>query len=140
MPVFSMSPAKPAQRQRGVRHEERRVLRCAQHHPELRVLDWNGWCRSHPEWFQTDFIHLRPEGGARSRPGSIRRSPTRSPSSSAARACNTARVPAQPLVGRVGVRFSTVTFEQAEALQHCAGGRQEHRCAEPACISSRPAS
>ncbi len=32
-------------------------------HPELRVLDWNSYSANHPEWFQTDFIHLRPAGG-----------------------------------------------------------------------------
>ena len=36
----------------------------AQHHPELRVLDWNSYSAAHPDWFQTDFIHLRPAGGA----------------------------------------------------------------------------
>ena len=35
----------------------------AQRHPELRVLDWNSYSATHPEWFQTDFIHLRPAGG-----------------------------------------------------------------------------
>ena len=35
----------------------------AQHHPELRVLDWNSYSAAHPDWFQTDFIHLRPAGG-----------------------------------------------------------------------------
>jgi hypothetical protein len=35
----------------------------AKRHPELRVLDWNAYAGGHPEWFQTDFIHLRPAGG-----------------------------------------------------------------------------
>ena len=35
----------------------------ALHHPELRVLDWNAYSSSHPEWYQTDFIHLVPAGG-----------------------------------------------------------------------------
>jgi hypothetical protein len=36
----------------------------ARQHPELRVLDWNGYASPHPDWFQTDFVHLRPAGGA----------------------------------------------------------------------------
>jgi len=35
----------------------------ALHHPELRVLDWNAYSSGHPEWYQTDFIHLVPAGG-----------------------------------------------------------------------------
>jgi hypothetical protein len=35
----------------------------ARHHPELRVLDWNAYSAHHPEWYQTDFIHLVPAGG-----------------------------------------------------------------------------
>jgi len=35
----------------------------AQHHPELRVLDWNAYSSGHPEWYQTDYIHLVPAGG-----------------------------------------------------------------------------
>ena len=35
----------------------------ARQHPELTVLDWNSYSASHPEWYQTDFIHLRPAGG-----------------------------------------------------------------------------
>jgi Putative Ig domain len=30
----------------------------AQHHPELTVIDWNVYSRSHPDWFQTDGLHL----------------------------------------------------------------------------------
>ena len=30
----------------------------AQHHPELSVIDWNVYSRSHPDWFQTDGLHL----------------------------------------------------------------------------------
>ena len=36
----------------------------ASHHPELRVLDWNSYSAAHPEWFQTDFIHLTAAGGS----------------------------------------------------------------------------
>lgn len=35
----------------------------ALHHPELRVLDWNAYSSAHPEWYQTDYIHLVPAGG-----------------------------------------------------------------------------
>jgi hypothetical protein len=34
----------------------------AQHHPELQILDWNSYSASHPDWYQTDFIHLLPAG------------------------------------------------------------------------------
>ena len=30
----------------------------AQLHPELSVIDWNVYSRSHPDWFQTDGLHL----------------------------------------------------------------------------------
>ncbi len=39
------------------------LVAAAKHHPELHVLDWNTYAAQHPEWFQTDFIHLRPAGG-----------------------------------------------------------------------------
>jgi hypothetical protein len=32
-------------------------------HRELRVLDWNTYSSPHPEWYQTDYIHLVPAGG-----------------------------------------------------------------------------
>jgi hypothetical protein len=35
----------------------------ALHHPELSVLDWNAYSSAHPEWYQTDYIHLVPAGG-----------------------------------------------------------------------------
>ena len=35
----------------------------ALHHPELKVLDWNAYSSAHPEWYQTDYIHLVPAGG-----------------------------------------------------------------------------
>jgi hypothetical protein len=35
----------------------------ALHHPELRVLDWNAYSGTHPDWYQTDYIHLVPAGG-----------------------------------------------------------------------------
>jgi hypothetical protein len=36
----------------------------ARRHPELRILDWNSYSARHPEWFQTDFIHLTAAGGS----------------------------------------------------------------------------
>jgi hypothetical protein len=43
---------------------ENAVLRAAaQQHQELRVLDWNSFSAPHPDWYQTDWIHLRPAGG-----------------------------------------------------------------------------
>lgn len=32
-------------------------------HPELTIVDWNVYSRSHPEWFQNDGIHLTRSGG-----------------------------------------------------------------------------
>lgn len=31
--------------------------------PQLQLVDWNTWSENHPSWFQTDFVHLTPEGG-----------------------------------------------------------------------------
>jgi hypothetical protein len=31
--------------------------------PQLALVDWNGTSESHPPWFQTDDVHLTPEGG-----------------------------------------------------------------------------
>jgi hypothetical protein len=53
---------------REVRHPYVRMnavlVAAARRHPELTVIDWNAYARNHPEWFQTDDIHLVPEGGA----------------------------------------------------------------------------
>jgi Putative Ig domain len=39
------------------------VLRtAATHHPELTVVDWNLYSRSHPDWFQDDGLHLGYDG------------------------------------------------------------------------------
>ena len=38
------------------------IVAAAQHHPELSVIDWNVYSRSHPEWFQTDGLHLLYQG------------------------------------------------------------------------------
>jgi hypothetical protein len=65
-------------RDRGVQHvlwvnlheikqeyvEKNAVLAAAaRRHPELRVLDWNAFSSAHPDWYQTDSIHLVPAGG-----------------------------------------------------------------------------
>jgi hypothetical protein len=34
----------------------------AERHPEMKVVDWNVYSRSHPDWFQDDGIHLTPAG------------------------------------------------------------------------------
>jgi hypothetical protein len=39
------------------------IVAAAQRHPELSVIDWNLYSRSHPDWFQSDGIHLQ-NGGA----------------------------------------------------------------------------
>jgi hypothetical protein len=31
--------------------------------PQLTIVDWNRYSRSHPDWFQTDYEHLREAGG-----------------------------------------------------------------------------
>jgi hypothetical protein len=35
----------------------------ATRHPQLTVVDWNRYSRSHADWFQNDGIHLFPTGG-----------------------------------------------------------------------------
>ena len=84
------------------------LVAAAQHHPELRVLDWNSYSAAHPEWFQTDFIHLRPAGGVaiatwiHQAIADILSPPPPPPPP----AQDTALVvPAQTMVARVGVRF-----------------------------------
>ena len=39
----------------------------ARRHPELRILDWNSYSAAHPDWYQTDFIHLMPSRRRRDR-------------------------------------------------------------------------
>jgi Putative Ig domain len=61
----------------GVKHVWWLTLRAAHHgylnmndnieaaavaHPELSVIDWNVYSRSHPDWFQADGLHLLPPG------------------------------------------------------------------------------
>jgi hypothetical protein len=81
----------------------------ARHHQELRVLDWNSFSSPHLEWYQTDWIHLRPEGGVAIATW-IRQaiadtlSPPPPPPPAARRAA--LAVPAhQKMRARVGVRF-----------------------------------
>jgi hypothetical protein len=38
------------------------LLDAALRHPQLTVLDWNGYARGHPSWFQNDGIHLFQPG------------------------------------------------------------------------------
>jgi Putative Ig domain len=38
------------------------IAAAAAQHPELTVVDWNVYSRSHPDWFQTDGIHLAALG------------------------------------------------------------------------------
>lgn len=38
------------------------IAAAAQKHPEMSVIDWNVYARSHPEWFQDDGLHLLAPG------------------------------------------------------------------------------
>lgn len=38
------------------------IVAAAASHPELTVLDWNAYSASHPDWFQTDGVHLTGDG------------------------------------------------------------------------------
>jgi hypothetical protein len=38
------------------------IENAAKHHPELSVIDWNVYSRSHPDWFQADGLHLLGPG------------------------------------------------------------------------------
>jgi hypothetical protein len=38
------------------------IAAAAKNHPELSVIDWNVYSRSHPEWFQADGLHLLEPG------------------------------------------------------------------------------
>lgn len=93
--------------------EKNAVLTAAAlHHQELRVLDWNAFSSAHPEWYQSDNIHLVPAGGvaiaafihqaileALSPPAEATQT---TQSSSSKLVVNGTR----SLVGRVGVRFT----------------------------------
>lgn len=78
----------------------------ARQHPELTVLDWNSYSANHPEWYQNDFIHLRPAGGVaiatwihQGMLAALSPPPPPPPPDPAL------VVPAQSIVARVGVRF-----------------------------------
>ena len=34
------------------------IVAAAAKHPEVTVIDWNVYSRSHPEWFQDDGLHM----------------------------------------------------------------------------------
>jgi hypothetical protein len=38
------------------------IVAAAQRHPQMRVIDWNLYSRSHPDWFQADGLHLLAPG------------------------------------------------------------------------------
>jgi hypothetical protein len=38
------------------------IARAAARHPQVGVIDWNVYSRSHPDWFQTDGLHLLGPG------------------------------------------------------------------------------
>jgi sirohydrochlorin ferrochelatase len=38
------------------------IVAAAQRHPQLSVIDWNVYSRSHPDWFQQDGLHLLNAG------------------------------------------------------------------------------
>jgi hypothetical protein len=38
------------------------IAQAAAKHPQVTVIDWNVYSRSHPEWFQTDGLHLLGPG------------------------------------------------------------------------------
>ena len=38
------------------------IREAADRHPELTVVDWNLYSRSHPDWFQDDGLHLNFDG------------------------------------------------------------------------------
>ncbi len=43
-------------------HMNQIVSDAAAKHPELTVVDWNLYSRSHPDWFQDDGLHLNGDG------------------------------------------------------------------------------
>lgn len=38
------------------------IAQAAARHPQVSVIDWNVYSRSHPSWFQSDGLHLLPAG------------------------------------------------------------------------------
>ena len=99
------------------------------HHQELRVLDWNAYSTPHPDWYQSDSIHLVPAGGV-AIAGFIHQAildalsppPAPPPSSDSQLVVNGART----LVGRVGTRFTRklVASGGAGQLRWFASGRE----------------
>jgi len=89
------------------------VLRAATRgHPELRLLDWNGFSSAHQDWYQTDSIHLMPAGGVaiatwirQAVADSLSPSSASPPASPPARPATLAVPTHQRMLGRVGVRF-----------------------------------
>ena len=84
----------------------------AQHHHELRVLDWNRFSSPHPEWFQTDSIHLMPDGGVaiatwihQAIADTLSPPPPPPPAAPPARPAKLAVPTHQSMLGRVGVPF-----------------------------------
>jgi len=73
----NIEDALAAMKAAGVKHVWWLTLRAAHHpyitmndaiqaaadrHPEMKVIDWNVYSRSHPEWFQADGLHLLAGG------------------------------------------------------------------------------
>jgi len=52
---------------RASRHDyvdmNRALREIASADPQLTVVDWNAYSRSHPDWFDSDGVHLTPAGG-----------------------------------------------------------------------------
>jgi hypothetical protein len=38
------------------------IRAAAKRHPDVQVVDWNRYSRSHPTWFRSDGLHLTPAG------------------------------------------------------------------------------
>jgi len=79
----------------------------AKHHQELRVLDWNSFSSAHPDWYQTDSIHLVPTGGVAIATW-IRQEiadTLSAPPAQSAQPATLAVPTRQSMRGRVGVRF-----------------------------------
>ena len=113
----------------------------AQHHPELRVLDWNSYSAAHPEWFQTDFIHLRPAGGLAiatwiHQAIADTLAPPTSPPPHALRRSSS---PRRSWSG-TSASASIIAFAPAAEQRRCAGGQRESRCRRPGSICWREAS
>jgi hypothetical protein len=72
------------------------------------VLDWNSYSAAHPEWFQTDFIHLTAAGGSAIAPWihqAILDTSAPAPAPPPPPSGTPLVVSTREIVGRVGVRF-----------------------------------